>query len=113
MTQIIMPGQVHQRIDLVDRYSLTGDLQTVAIEDVGDKRVFHYAQQTGNITNLNEQRRKDNPDWNRKSEFRQVASVPMIVWNLWESMGITLDQKALRRELNRYRNEYMTVEKTL
>lgn len=113
MTQIIMPGQAHQRIELVDRYSLTGDFQTVAIEDIGDKRIYHYAQQTGAITNLNEQRRKDDPNWNRKSEMPQVAAVPEVVWNLWESMGITLDQKELRKALNRHKEEYMVVDKRL
>lgn len=112
-SNILIPSQESTITRLVDPYSLSGDLETVAIEDVGDKRIFHYAQQTGNITNENEQRRLDNPDWNKNSDFRQVASVPMIVWNLWESAGITANPKELRKALMRHRNEYMVVEKKL
>lgn len=108
-----MPNQVHSRIQLVDTRQLSGELETVAIEDIGDKRIFHYAQQTGGITNQNEDRRRESPDWDHNSEFRQVASVPLITWLLWESMGIVGDQKEMRKALMRHRNEFMVVEKTL
>lgn len=113
MSEILIPGQAYQRIELVDPFSLSGEMETVAIEDIGDKRIYHYAQQTGHILNDNEQMRRDNPDWNRKSEMRQVAAVPDCVWQLWESAGITLDQKELRKALMRHRDEYMVVEKQL
>lgn len=113
MGQIIIPGQSNQRIELVSRHSLSGELETVAIEDVGDKRIYHYAQCTGYITNSNEQRRKDEPDWNRKSEMRQVAEIPNIIWQLWENAGITLDQRELRKAIMRHKDEYMVVEKRL
>lgn len=98
---------------LLNPDEITGDLETVAISDIGDKRVYHYRQEVGGIMNDNEKRRQENPDWDRKSEFKQVAQVPMIIWNLWESMGITNNQKELRRALNRYQAEYMVVEKKL
>lgn len=114
MANIIIPGQFRQRINLIDDPSqLTGELETVAIEDVGDKRYFVYSQRIDHIVNENEQRRKDNPDWNRNSEFRQVAEIPMHVWNLWETMGITADQKELRKAIMRHKDEYMVVEKNL
>lgn len=109
----LIPDTEGKTIQLVDRYALTGGMETVAITDVGDKRIYHYAQQTGNITNDNAQRRNDNPDWDKKSEFRQAASVPMNVWLLWESTGITLDQKKLRKALMRHKEEYMVVDKNL
>jgi hypothetical protein len=108
-----MPSLEPRRIQLVHTHELTGDMETVAIEDVGDKRIYHYAQQTGNITNSNEESRRDNPDWDRNSEFRQVASVPTIVWNLWENSGITENPKELRKALMRHKEEYMTVDKKL
>lgn len=111
--QILIPNQEPTRIQLVENRALTGELETVAITDVGNKRIFHYAQKTGYILNNNERMRQDNPDWNRKSEIRQVAAVPDIIWNLWESMGITMDQKELRKALMRHREEYMVVEKKL
>jgi hypothetical protein len=100
-------------MQLVENRALTGELETVVIEDVGDKRIFHYAQQTGYILNDNERMRRENPDWDRNSELRQVAAIPDIVWNLWESMGITMDQKELRKAIMRHRDEYMVVEKNL
>lgn len=112
--QILIPNTTPNRTQIVTRRAdLTGELETVAIEDVGGKRIFHYAQQTGHILNENEQRRIDSPDWDRKSEMRQVAAIPDIVWNLWESMGITLDQKELRKCIMRHKHEYMVVEKNL
>jgi hypothetical protein len=114
MPEIYIPGQSRSRINLIESpRDLSGDFETIAIEDIGDKRIFHYGQQTGMILNENERRRQDNPDWDHNSELRQVASVPMIVWNLWESMGIVGNQKELRKALMRHKNEYMVVEKQL
>jgi hypothetical protein len=110
---ILMPSLAPSRIQLVQSHELSGDLETVAIEDVGDQRIYHYAQQTGHITNANEESRRENPDWDRNSDMRQVASVPLIVWNLWENSGITSDPKELRKALMRHKEEYMTVEKKL
>jgi len=111
---IFTPNSQPINIQLVERRrDLTGEMETISITDIGDKRIFHYAQQTGHITNENERRRRDNPDWNRKSNLRQVADVPDIIWNLWESMGITMDQKELRKCLMRHKDEYMVVEKQL
>lgn len=110
---IHIPGQATSRVELINRSELDGSMQTVAIEDVGDKRIFHYAQCTGYITNANERRRLDSPDWNRKNEMPQVAAVPDCIWNLWESMGIVFDEKELRKALMRHKDEYMVVEKRL
>lgn len=109
---LIIPGE-SKRLQLVETRDLTGGFETVAIEDIGDKRIYHYAQQTGYILNDNERMRRDNPDWNRKRELRQVASVPQCIWELWETAGITMDQKELRKALMRHRDEYMVVEKNL
>lgn len=110
---ILIPGQESSRIELVHSRDLSGDLETVAIEDVGDKRIFHYAQRVDETLNSNEQRRNDNPDWDKESDFRQVAEVPLIVWNLWESMGITDSPKELRKALMRHKEKYMVVDKQL
>jgi len=110
---ILVPNQESTRIQLVETRDLSGDLETVAIEDVGDKRIFHYAQQTGVITNENERRRRDNPDWDHNSDFRQVAEVPLIVWQLWENLGITANQKELRKALMRHKDEFMIVYKKI
>lgn len=111
---IIIPRQERSVTQIVERrQDLTGELETVSIEYVGDKQIFHYAQKTGYILNDNERRRLENPDWDRKRELRQVACVPDIVWNLWESMGIVYDQKELRKALMRHKNELMVVDKQL
>jgi hypothetical protein len=111
--QIIIPNQEGRTTQLVSQRTLSGEFETVAITDVGDKRIFHYSQQTGNILNLNEKRRQESPDWNRNSDFRQVAAVPEIIWVLWESAGITNSQTELRKALMRHKDEYMVVEKNL
>lgn len=111
---ILIPSDTPSRIQLVQSpRDLTGGMQTVAIEDVGDKRYYHYAQPTGFITNDNERQRVENPDWNHNSEMRQVASIPNVVWQLWESMGITLDQKELRKAIQRHKDSLMVVDKRL
>ena len=111
---LLIPSSTPSKIHLIESpRNLSGEMECVTIEDVGNKRIFHYAQQTGFITNDNEQMRRDNPDWNRNSDFRQVAAIPLIIWNLWESAGITLDQKELRKAIMRHKDEYMTVEKQL
>lgn len=111
--ELIIPNSKPVHMQLVDHRSLTGEMETVAITDIGNKRIFHYAQQTGYILNDNERMRRENPDWNRKREMRHVAAVPDAVWHLWETMGITLDQKELRKALMRHKDEYMVVEKRL
>lgn len=95
-------------LDLIDPYQM----QTVRIEDVGDSRVYHYAQTTGYITNENERLRAEHVE-DRKSEFRHRASVPLVVWNLWEGMGITSDQRELRKALMRHKHEYMVADVNL
>lgn len=111
--QLIIPNSEPTRMQLVSHRDLTGAMETVAITDIGNKRIFHYAQQTGHILNDNERMRQDSPDWNRKSELRQVAAVPDNVWHLWETAGITLDQQELRKALMRHKDEYMVVDKKL
>ena len=113
MANIIIPNQEREIISLHDPYSLSGDFEATHIEIVGDQKIYHYGQRVGDIMNDNEQRRNDSPSWNNQSEFRQVASVPAIVWNLWESVGITTDQKELRKALMRHKNEHMVVEQKL
>lgn len=111
--QIIMKDQdidnlvLHQG-SIIDPY----EMQTVAIENVGDKTVYRYAQMVGNILNNNERERKEGLNDGSK-EFRKTASVPDVVWNLWETMGITKDQRELRKALQRHKDEYMTTEKRL
>jgi len=113
LSHVIIPSEP-SLIRLVERrQDLSGELEAIAIEDVGDRRVFHYGQTTGYILNDNERMRQDSPDWDRSTELRQVASVPNIVWELWDSMGITLDQKELRKALMRHKEELMTVDKRL
>ena len=81
---------------------ISGEMQTVAIENVGDKSIYHYAQRTDEITNSNELRRKEEDRTCRTGEFHQVASVPYVIWNLWESIGITADQRELRKAIERH-----------
>lgn len=113
--QIIMKDQDVDRLILHQEQSPIIDpyeMQTVAIENVGDKTIYRYAQTVGHILNSNEQERKEGVNDNAK-EFRKAASVPFVIWNLWETMGITNDQRELRKALQRHKDEYMTTEKRL
>jgi hypothetical protein len=110
--QIIMKDQevtpVFQESTIIDPY----EMRTVAIENVGDKTIYRYAQTVGGILNDNEQQRNECVNEGSK-EFRKTASIPFVVWNLWENMGITKDQKELRKAIQRHKNEYMTVNKQI
>lgn len=88
------------------------DHNTVGVEHIGDKTIYHYAQDESAICNQNEIDRREG-NFDNGGEFRKTASVPMVVWNLWESMGITTDQKALRKQLMKYKERYMTTERNL
>lgn len=101
MSQLIIPSS-ERKITHIGSRTLSGEMETVAIEDVGDKRIYHYAQRTDEITNSNELRRKEEDTTCRTGEFHQVASVPYVIWNLWETMGITADQRELRKAIERY-----------
>lgn len=94
--------------EIIDPY----EMNTVAIEHIGDKTVYRYRQTVGDILNNNERERQECIH-DSSSEFRKTASVPMVVWQLWENMGITGDQKELRRALQRHREEYMTTNKQI
>ena len=88
------------------------EMNTVRIEHKGDQTIYHYAQDISAVQNNNEEERKDGVNDNQK-EFRKVASIPWVVWNMWENMGITQDQRELRKALERHRHELKTTEKKL
>ncbi len=88
------------------------EMQTVRLEHKGDTTVFHYAQDISAIQNNNETERKDCIHDGR-SEFRKVASIPDVKWNEWEKLGITQDQKALRKAIQLHKDELMTTNKRL
>ncbi len=111
--QIIMKDEalpsatVVKPLDLVNPY----EMQTVKIEHRGEQTIYHYAQAVAPILNDNERERIEGH--NDRGEFRKAASIPMVVWNLWESMGIVNDQRELRKAIERHKNEYKTTEKRL
>lgn len=88
------------------------EMNTVAVEHQGDKTIFRYAQDVSAICNGNEEDRKNGVN-DGKSEFRKVASIPMVVWNIWETMGITADKKELRKAIERHKHELKTTDKRL
>jgi len=110
--QIIMKDEplpfYEQATEIIDPF----EMNTVGIQHVGDKTVYHYAQDVSEVCNQNEIDRKEG-SFDSGKEFRKVASVPMVIWNLWESMGIVGDQKALRKALQAHQDEYMTTDKRL
>ena len=103
----LFSGNIPASSPIVDPYQM----QTVAIQNEGDKTIFRYQQPIGDILNNNEIERAEGI--NDKGEFRKVASVPFVIWTLWENSGITNDPKELRRALERHRNELKTTEKRL
>lgn len=69
-----------------------------------------------NVTPILEANRLDrlhsDLNWQQGKDMKHAARVPMATWLLWESMGITSDDKLLMEALNR-NPEYKTTEKTL
>ena len=108
MANIITGAEYESQLEIIDPF----DVNTVGIHHQGDKTIYTYKQDVSEICNQNEIDRKEG-NFDTKGEFRKVADVPMLVWNLWESMGITQDEKALRRALQKHKLEYMTTEKNL
>ena len=95
--------------EIIDPY----EMNTVAVEHRGDKTIYRYAQDVSAICNQNEEDRKEGNYEDRKSEFRKVASIPMVIWNMWENSGITQDKNELRRAIERHKHEFKTTEKRL
>lgn len=87
-------------------------MNTVRMEHKGDATIYHYAQDISEVCNQNEIDRQAG-SFDSGKEFRKVASVPMVIWNLWESMGITQDPKELRKALQKHRDSLMTTDKKL
>jgi hypothetical protein len=111
--EILIPDKTPKTTQILLPHEISGEFETFAISDVGDKRVYHRTQMVGYILNANEQQRRDRPTFNRKSELPHVARVPSIIWDLWESAGITSDQNELRKALMRHKDEYMVVEQEI
>ena len=88
------------------------DVNTVAVENHGNQTVFRYAQDISGICNNNEAERKAGIH-DGKSEFRKVASIPMVVWNMWEQMGITGNKRELRKAIERHKDSLKTTDKRL
>jgi hypothetical protein len=41
------------------------------------------------------------PSANTQDHFRHVGEVPVVIWALWENMGITEDPRELKKALER------------
>jgi hypothetical protein len=113
MVELLIPNKTPKTLTLLSPHEITGDFETVAISDVGDQRLYHRRQTIGGILNGNERQRIDAPKWDRNRSLRHVARVPWIIWDLWESTGITRDEKELRKALMRHKDEYMIVEQEI
>ena len=88
------------------------EMNTVQMEHQGDKTIYHYAQDISDICNQNEKDRETGA-YETNNEFRKVASVPMVVWQLWESLGITENPKELRKALQKHRASLMVTDKKI
>ena len=102
------PEAFTPRGEIIDPF----EVNTVSVEHQGDKTIYRYAQDVSAICNGNEEERKECVN-DGKSEFRKVASIPMVVWNMWENMGITGNQRELRKAIERHRETLMTTNKRL
>lgn len=89
------------------------DLHMERIQEVGDKVLFHRAQDMNPYLLDNKEDRKNSAeDWARGHDMKRVASVPIGMWEFLESCGIAGDEKELAKFLDR-NPEYKTVEKHL
>lgn len=79
-----------------------------------EDKVYHtHGQDIRPILEENARRRKNSDaDWASDPDMKQAASIPMAVWLLWESTGITNDKKELLKAIERNK-EYKTTEKQL
>ena len=78
------------------------DLLLADIDVVGGNFKFTHVQDIAPVFNSNEEIRKNSDeDWSKAGHMKQVGRVPVSVWLLWESMGITEDPKELLKALER------------
>jgi hypothetical protein len=112
MHDILIPNKTPETTIILSPQEVTGGFETVAVSNVGDKRLYHRRQTVGGILNAIERQKLHQPKWDSNRSLRHVACVPELVMDLWDSMGITADDKEFRKALMRH-PEYMIVEQEL
>ena len=89
------------------------ELRIIGLEAEGDKLKVTHGQETKSILLNNQEARKyTNEVWAQGKDLKQVASVPFVVWALWEACGITKDPKELLKAIERNK-EWKVVDKQL
>lgn len=88
-------------------------MKLIGLKEDGDKLIITHGQDTTSILKNNyEARKHTNEVWKHGKDIKQVASIPFVVWLLWESCGITKDPIELLKAIERNK-EYKVVDKRL
>lgn len=78
-----------------------------------DKLIITHGQEISDILRDNYEARNHTDEvWKQGKDIKQIASVPFVVWLLWESCGITKDPVELLKAIERNK-EYKVVDKRL
>jgi len=76
--------------------------QIIGINQTSEKLQVAWGQRVGSILNQNEiSRRNSAENWKRDEDIKHYARIPRIVWMLWQSLGITEDEKELDKAIER------------
>lgn len=87
--------------------------QIIGVSKSPESMQVTWGQTVGRILNQNEIDRKDSDDnWKQDKDIKLVGRIPRSIWMLWQEAGITDDEAALERALER-NPEYKTTEKRL
>lgn len=80
----------------------------------GKNLIFTHVQDCSDIFADNyEMRKRSDERWAACKEMKHVASIPCVLWFEWEKLGITRDDKALKKAIQLYRYEVMTTKKQI
>ena len=75
----------------------------------------YHVKQVQNVEPILKDNAKDrlysNENWQATKDMKKIASVPLVLWCLWESLGITQDDEALKAALRRHQ-EVLTTNKS-
>lgn len=98
-------GDTKEKMDLdkalYTDYDEIGDIRTYA-DFIDDKIITKTIQNPEPILVKNEQDRKRSDEmWNASPEWKFVARIPLAQWLAWEALGITQDDKALLKAIER------------
>lgn len=78
------------------------ELKLIGLKAEKDKLKVIHGQDIAVILRDNYEARKHTEEvWSQGKDLKQVASIPYVIWLLWESAGITRDPVELLKAIER------------